>query len=463
MPTITEQDILNALKVVQDPDLHKDIVALGFVKNIKYCDGNVKFDIELTTPACPVKDRLKAEAEAAVKAIPGMKEVNITMTSTMRSAPALAQSLLKNVGAIIAIASGKGGVGKSTVVSNLAVALAKTGARVGLMDADVYGPSMPTMFGITRMPDSTQDGQLIPLEAHGVKLMSMGFLATKDTPVVWRGPMATKLVQQFLGSVAWGPLDYLLIDLPPGTGDIQLTLTQSVPLTGAVIVTTPQDVARTVAQRGLRMFQQVQVPILGIVENMSYFACGHCNEKTYIFSQGGGHKIADELGLPFLGEVPLDPRVVAGGDAGIPVVAADENSTIAKAFTEITGRLAQQVSIAQHGLLSEFKPVSIENDDATYTLKIVWNDGTTTQNRYAEVRNACPCANCVDEWTGKRRALPIAPSADLKPLANPPVRHVRKIDKEYIGPAPGLDVNVADADADRNAKLQLPILGDSRS
>jgi ATP-binding protein involved in chromosome partitioning len=421
MADITEQDILNALKVVQDPDLHKDIVSLGFVKNIKYCDGNVKFDIELTTPACPVKDRLKAEAHAAVKAIPGMKEVNITMTSMVRTAPTLAQSPLKNVGAIIAVASGKGGVGKSTVVCNLAVALAKTGARVGLMDADVYGPSIPAMFGISRIPDADAEGKLIPLEAHGVKLVSMGFLATKDTPVVWRGPMATKLVQQFLGAVAWGELDYLLIDLPPGTGDIQLTLTQSVPLTGAVIVTTPQDVARNIAQRGLRMFQQVQVPILGIVENMSYFECGHCHEKTHVFSQGGGHKISSELGIPFLGEVPLNPELVQSGDAGTPVTAHGDATSSGRAFLEIAGKLAQQISIVTLGSAGEFHPTEFATDDANYRLKLTWNDGRVSDYRYVDLRNACPCAACVDEWTGKRRALPLAPSADLRPLAINPV------------------------------------------
>ncbi len=421
MTPITENQILETLRVVQDPDLRKDIVSLGFVKNVKLCDGNVKFDIELTTPACPVKDRLKAEAEAAVRKLPGIGQVNINMTSSARGTPALANTPLKEIGAIIAIASGKGGVGKSTVVSNLAVALARTGAKVGLLDADVYGPSMPTMFGITRMPDSTSEGQLIPLEAHGVKLMSMGFLATKDTPVVWRGPMATKLVQQFLGAVAWGKLDYLLIDLPPGTGDIQLTLTQSVPLTGAVIVTTPQDVARQIAQRGLRMFQQVQVPILGIVENMSYFECGHCHERTHPFSKGGGEKIAGELALPLLGAVPLDPQIVLGGDRGVPVAAAAENPAITRAFEVIAGEVARQCAIVVHGALGEFKPVSIETDDAAYDLKIVWSDGKVAHHRYADLRNACPCASCVDEWTGQRRSLPIAPSADLKPGAINPV------------------------------------------
>ena len=273
------------------------------------------------------------------------------------------------------------------------------------------------MFGISRNPDADAEGKLIPLEAHGVKLVSMGFLATPDTPVIWRGPMATKLVQQFLGAVAWGNLDYLLIDLPPGTGDIQLTLTQSVPLTGAVIVTTPQEVARSIAQRGLRMFQQVQVPVLGIIENMSFFDCGDCHKKTYIFSQGGGRKISVELGIPFLGEVPLDPELMQSGDAGMPVAAQGDASPSGRIFREIAGRLAQQISIVTLGSAGQFHPVDFSTEDAKYQLKLTWNDGRVSELRYADLRNSCPCAACVDEASGKRRGLPMAPAPGLKPLA----------------------------------------------
>ncbi len=286
---ISESDVLEKLKAVQDPDLNRDIVSLGFVKNVKVCAPTISFDIELTTPACPVKDRLKAEAEAAVSQLPGVDTVNVNMTSRVRSAQGMGAVELEGVKNIVAVASGKGGVGKSTVAANLAVALAQTGASVGLCDADVYGPSQPTMFGVETQPRADENRRLLPIESHGVQLMSMGFLATKETPVIWRGPMAAKLIQQFLAGVAWGELDYLIVDLPPGTGDVQLTLTQSVSLTGAVIVTTPQNVALEIAEKGLRMFQQVNVPVLGVVENMSYFECPHCSERTPVFSEGGGN------------------------------------------------------------------------------------------------------------------------------------------------------------------------------
>src|SRR5688572_27587737 len=273
---ITPESIFQALRAVRDPDLHRDIVSLGFVKNLHVENGDVSLDIELTTPACPVKDALKEEASAAIRSIPGVRSVSVNMTAQVRSSvQSPAEGGMKRVRNSLAIASGKGGVGKSTVATNLAVALARSGARVGLMDADVYGPSVPMMLGgLSARPQAAEvEGWLRPVERHGVRFMSMALLTGRDTPVIWRGPMATKLIQQFLGQVDWGELDYLLVDLPPGTGDVQLTLTQSAPLSGAVIVTTPQDVAVGVTMRGLRMFEQVQVPVLGIVENMSRFVC----------------------------------------------------------------------------------------------------------------------------------------------------------------------------------------------
>src|SRR5437867_3734439 len=315
---VREQDILHALRVVQDPDLHKDIVALGFVKNLRVTGGTVAFDIELTTPACPVKDRLRDEASRAVEALPGVERVEIKMTAQVpKSVVSPAEGGMRLVKNAVAVASGKGGVGKSTVAIHLALALSQSGARVGLMDADIYGPSVPTMLGGDAPPEMS-GGQIRPAEKSGLKFVSMGLFTGRETPVIWRGPMATKMIQQFLGQVDWGDLDYLIIDLPPGTGDVQLTLTQSAPLVGAVIVTTPQEVAVEVTLRGRRMFEQVQVPILGIVENMSTFICPHCGQGTEIFRRGGGQRAAAELGVPFLGEVPLHPAIAAAGDSGQP-------------------------------------------------------------------------------------------------------------------------------------------------
>ena len=323
--SFTEKDVLTALRKIKDPDLHQDIVTLGFIKNMKIDSGEVSFDIEMTTPACPVKDLFKSQAMEEVGKISGVTRVNVQMTSNVRQAPTGIKNLnMPTVKNLIAVASGKGGVGKSTVSANLAVSLAKTGAAVGLMDADVYGPSIPRMLGVLGKQPETDpiSNKMIPFEKHGIKFMSVGMLQQEsDTALIWRGPMASKLVQQFLAGVEWGELDYLLIDLPPGTGDIQLTLTQSVPLAGAIIVTTPQDVARTITQKGLRMFQQLQVPIIGIVENMSGFVCEHCHEVTPIFKKGGGRKMSEELMVPFLGEIPLEPVIAADGDFGVPTVA----------------------------------------------------------------------------------------------------------------------------------------------
>lgn len=404
--TLQEKDLLAVLSTVIDPDLNKDIVTLGFVKNLKICDGKVSFDVELTTPACPLKDKLKNDCMEKVKALPGIESVSVSMTSSVRSQAASNRPILSTVKNIVAVASGKGGVGKSSVASNLAIALAKTGAKVGLMDADVYGPTMPTMFGINQLPTQTSDRKLIPIISHGIKIMSMGLLTTKDTPIVWRGPMATKLIQQFLGGVEWGILDYLLIDLPPGTGDVQLTLTQSCPLTGAVIVTTPQDVAMTIAMKGVRMFQQVNVPILGMVENMSYFQCPHCSVKTEIFRHGKTEEVCKENGITFLGEIPLDPEIVLAGDAGEPVITGNPLAASAKAFSLLAGKVAQQISI-----------VNIETEQATIfpkdinispdqKLSITWNDMHKSIFTLHELRASCPCAACIDEWTGVKKLDP---------------------------------------------------------
>jgi ATP-binding protein involved in chromosome partitioning len=356
-----------------------------------------------------------------VKAIPGVGEVSVNMTSQVRpsrvESPVSGMSRVRNA---IAVASGKGGVGKSTVATNLALALSRSGAKVGLMDADIYGPSVPTLLGGGAEPPrpGEEEGTLHPVEHLGLKFISMGLFTGRETPVIWRGPMATKMIQQFLGQVVWGELDYLIVDLPPGTGDVQLTLTQSAPLVGAVIVTTPQDVAVSVTLRGLRMFEQVQVPILGIVENMSAFICPHCHKETEIFRRGGGRRAAEELSVPFLGEIPLDPALAVAGDSGRPVVADESLSPetpSVKAFLEIAGNLARQVSIVNEMTRSvHHQPEEIRAEDGA--LQIRWNDGHTSRLPFRAVRQACPCALCVDEWTGEKRLDPNRVLMSVRPL-----------------------------------------------
>jgi len=402
--SVTVTQILESLKALQDPDLGKDIVTLGFVKNVKIDGGAVAFAIELTTPACPIKDKFKSDAEALVKALPGVTQVAVTMTSSVRSAPVGVKNLnLPMVKNLVAVASGKGGVGKSTVATNLALALAATGAAVGLMDADVYGPSIPKMLGEGgRQPETDPlSGKMKPFEKHGIKFMSIGMIAEAGSALIWRGPMASKVVQQFLGQVEWGALDYLLIDLPPGTGDIQLTLTQSVPLAGAVIVTTPQDVAQEITQKGLQMFQQVQVPIVGVVENMSGFTAPD-GTVINIFGKGGGRKMAASLAVPFLGEIPLDPQAAADGDAGCPVVAAHPEAASAKAFLAMAKSVAHHLSVINEATASvSTRPKEVNTEDPLVTV-ITWDDGSVQRypNRY--LRSQCPCAGCVDENSGKR-------------------------------------------------------------
>jgi ATP-binding protein involved in chromosome partitioning len=343
--TISREQVLGALSAVRDPDLHKDIVSLGFVKDVKIAGGDVDFTIELTTPACPVKDQMKSEAEALVRALPGVTAARATMTADVRARGGFGRQAVPGIRNIIAVGAGKGGVGKSTTAVNLAVALQKKGARVGLMDADVYGPNTPQMLGITRGPEVVGEKTMAPPEAYGIKVISMGMLVPPDQPIIWRGPMLHGAVQQFMRDVAWGELDYLIVDLPPGTGDVSLSMAQSVPVAGAVVVTTPQGVSVSDVRKAVAMFRQLNIPVLGVVENMSYFVCGHCQERTEIFGHGGGARMAEDLGIPMLGEVPIDTRVREGGDEGKPIVAAAPDSAAARAFIEVAGRVAAQVSI----------------------------------------------------------------------------------------------------------------------
>ncbi len=341
-----EEAVLAALRTVRDPDLHRDIVSLNFIKDLKVERGCASFTIQLTTPACPVRQEMERWAREAVLKVEGITEVRINMTSAVtRGAGAPDKQAIEGVKNIIAVGSGKGGVGKSTVTVNLAVALAQSGARVGLMDADIYGPNVPLMMGISGRPYATNN-RIQPLTNHGVQVMSMGFLTTDDTPLIWRGPMLHSVVTQFVRQVEWGQLDYLLVDLPPGTGDVQLTLTQTVALIGAVIVTTPQDVALQDARKAILMFRQVRVEILGIAENMSYFECPKCHERTDIFSRGGGASTAEKYGVPFLGEIPLDTAIRQAGDVGKPVVLSDPGSPAGRAFSRIAESMAAQVSVA---------------------------------------------------------------------------------------------------------------------
>src|SRR3954452_19134897 len=343
-----EQEVLDALRVVRDPDLHRDIVSLGFVQNMRIePSGEVGFSINLTTPACPVKDDLRDQARLAVARLPWVTEVQVQMTANTAVARGQGQStpLIPRVKNIIAVASGKGGVGKSTISVNLAVALAQTGASVGLLDADITGPNIPMMLGIDGQPTASPEGKIIPLERHGVKTISIQFFVPEGQPIVWRGPLVGGAIQQFLRDVAWGELDYLVVDLPPGTTDAQLTLAQSVPISGTVLVTTPQEVALQDVAKALAMLKRLSVPIVGIVEKMRAFVCPHCGEATEIFGRGGGERFAEEHDIEFLGKVPLDITVRQGGDVGVPAVAQREPGPAAIALASLARTVAARMSV----------------------------------------------------------------------------------------------------------------------
>ncbi|MEE9614093.1 MAG: iron-sulfur cluster carrier protein ApbC [Thermodesulfobacteriota bacterium] len=346
MADITQAQVLEALGTVMDPDLGKDLVTLNMIRNVRIDGGTVAFSLVLTTSACPLKKELEDSSRKAALTVPGVEKVDIEVTSEVPQGKKMPDKApIPGVRNTIAVASGKGGVGKSTVSVNLALALSKTGARVGLLDTDLYGPSIPLMMGIHEPLRATEEERLIPLESHGVKLISVGFMLDEETPLVWRGPLLMQLTKQFLTQVEWGELDYLVIDLPPGTGDIQLTLVQTIPLSGAVIVTTPQDVALIDARRAIKMFNEVKVPITGIVENMSHFVCSHCGETTEIFSHGGGEKTSERYKVPFLGKIPLDPEIRAGGDDGKPIVAAAPDSPHTEAFMKVAEQVASKLSV----------------------------------------------------------------------------------------------------------------------
>jgi len=345
-------DLVNALRVVQDPDLHKDIVTLNMVREMTFEKGTAAFQLVLTTPACPMKEHLENECRKALMGVPGVQAVEIDTRAEVakRMAPE-ASEVLTDVKNVLFVASGKGGVGKSTTAVNLAIALAQSGAEVGLLDADVYGPNIPMMMG-SQAQLRGAGNKVIPAEAYGITLMSAGFVIKPEQAMIWRGPIVHRLLTQFLGDVHWGERDYLVVDLPPGTGDAPLSLAQSIPGAGAVIVCTPQDVALSDARKAIGMFQQLRVPILGIVENMSYFLCPHCDERTEIFSHGGARQAAEAMGVPFLGEVPLNVAIREGGDSGKPITATEPDSPLAAIYREVAGSVAQQISIAgQDGIV----------------------------------------------------------------------------------------------------------------
>ena len=360
MSAVTERQILDALGRIADPDRGADIVSLGMVSGLVIRDGNVAFAIEVESERGPRLDPLRKAAEKAVEALPGVLSVTAVLTAQAsprgRAAPShpprspgaagvrTARGAVPGVGAIVAVASGKGGVGKSTVAANLALGLRANGLRVGVLDADIYGPSMPRMLGISGRPRSRDGKTLIPMENYGLKCMSMGFLVPEDTPMIWRGPMVMSALQQMLREVEWGELDIMIADMPPGTGDAQLTMAQQVPLAGAVIVSTPQDIALLDARKGLNMFKQVDVPVLGIVENMSYFLCPHCGGRSEIFSHGGARQEAERLGTEFLGEVPLDLKIRETSDGGTPITVADPDNPHALVFRGMAARIWEKVA-----------------------------------------------------------------------------------------------------------------------
>ncbi len=343
--SVTQDHVLEALRSVVDPDLKRDIVSLGFVKDVRIQGGEVGFTIELTTPACPVRDQMKAQAESRVMAVPGVTKVDARLTASVRAHVGLGGEAIPGIRNVLAVGAGKGGVGKTTTAVNLAVALALEGARVGLLDGDVYGPNVPQMLGLHASPEVTDAQKLVPPEAFGVKVVSMGMLMAPDQAVIWRGPMLHSALKQFLHDVVWGELDYLVVDLPPGTGDVSLSMAQTVPVAGAVLVTTPQSVSVSDVRKAVTMFRQLRIPILGVIENMSHFVCGHCGTRTEIFGHGGGQKMAEEMKIPFLGEVPIDTTVRSGGDAGRPIVVAEPEAPAARAFRDVARRAAAQVSI----------------------------------------------------------------------------------------------------------------------
>ena len=346
---LEESAVLDALKVVRDPDLNRDIVSLGFIKNLKIDGGRVAFTVELTTPACPVKDLMRDQARAAVMQLPGVTSVDVQMSAMVRAAVGAegGRQPIPGIKNVIAVGAGKGGVGKTTVAVNLALALAKCGSKVGMIDGDIYGPNVPIMLGMKS--DLVTDGEkIVPAEKYGLQVISMGFMTKDDAPIIWRGPMLHGALQQFFRDARWKDLDYLIVDMPPGTGDVALSLSQTVPVAGSIVVTTPQQVSLADTRRAVAMYKKLNIPPIGLIENMSYFACPNCAHEADIFGHGGGERLAEELGIPFLGRLPIYQPIREGSDTGIPLIISEPDSVAARAFIAAAERTAAQVSIASY-------------------------------------------------------------------------------------------------------------------
>jgi len=359
MASVDRDAVLNALRVVVDPDIRKDIVSLGFVKDLTIADGRASFTIELTTPACPVKDQMRDQAVAAVRAVPGVSDVKVQLTAKVRSAifAEAGRPPIAGVKNVIAVGAGKGGVGKTTVSVNLALALARCGSRVGILDGDMYGPNVPIMLGLNNTQMGTDGQRIVPAEKYGIQVVSIGFLTNDDAPIIWRGPMLHQAIQQFFREVAWKDLDYLIIDMPPGTGDVALSLSQTVPVVGSVVVTTPQQVSLADSRRAVRMYQKLNIRPLGLIENMSHFACPQCGHESDIFGRGAGEVLAHDMAIPFLGRLPIYEPVRIGGDTGRPIVVTEPQSPVAQAFRSVAEQAAAQVSIASFSRTIPLTPV----------------------------------------------------------------------------------------------------------
>jgi ATP-binding protein involved in chromosome partitioning len=347
---VDQASVLDALRVVRDPDLQRDIVALGFIKELRIDDGRVSFTIELTTPACPVKDQMRDQARAAVLQLAGVSGVDVKMSARVREAVGGdgGRQSLPGVKNVIAVGAGKGGVGKTTAAVNLAIALAKCGGKVGILDGDIYGPNVPIMLGLKNTQLTTDGKRIVPAEKYGLQVVSMAFLTADESPVIWRGPMLHGALQQFLREVRWTDLDYLIVDMPPGTGDVALSLSQTVPVAGAVVVTTPQQVSLADSRRAVAMYKKLNIPPIGILENMSYFVCPNCSHEADIFGHGGGEQMAAELGVPFVGRIPIYQPIREGGDSGVPLMISEPDAPAARAFMAAAERMAAQVSIASY-------------------------------------------------------------------------------------------------------------------
>ena len=423
---VTSAMVLDALRKVTDPGSGKDFVSLGLVANVRVQAGKVSFDVYVPAHAEGHMNELRSAATAAVKAVPGVVAVMPNLLKKPKPRVVHGQQAVPGVNHVIVVGSGKGGVGKSTSSVNLAMALKKLGYAVGLLDADIYGPSVPTMLGKDLPRDvangtaaATEDNQLIPMDLQGVKVISLGLLIGRDQPTVWRAPMATKMIQQFLLGVKWGELDFLIVDLPPGTGDIQLTLSQQSNITGAIVVTTPQQVAIDIARKGLLMFKHVGVPVLGIVETMSGFACSDCGATTSIFGEGGAKRLAQEDSVPLLGQIPVDAALVRACDEGEPIVLRDPKSPSALAYMQAASKVVATVeAMTSDPTEKDIVPLAVEpmpapSADQGHKLAIYWSDGQKYTYDARSLRFACPCAVCVDEFSGERRITIDSVPADI--------------------------------------------------